>query len=392
MAVAIVMPRLGDFMTEGVVTEWTKTSGQQVSRDEILARIESEKVTYDLEAIGDGIFHPVVKEGDAAPVDGVIAYLLAEGEAPPEEKIETRRAQATAGPVPRRASRPRARSAPGGIIPSTPGARRLARRLKVDLAEVPATGPRGRVTESDVRAYAERGSPADAGPTSLPQPSKTTPLAGMRKVIAERMRSSLANTAQLSYFLEVDVTEAQRLREEFSRKPDRVVTVAHLLIVACAAALKREPALNSLLSEGKILDFDRIDMGVAVALEDGLVVPVLRNVGEMDIVEISNATYALATRAREGKLTSDEMMGGTFTISVLGTVDGFTPILNPGQNAILGAGCSVEKPVVREGEIVVREMMTLSLTADHQVVDGAVAARFLQSLQEALEQPEALFE
>ena len=146
------------------------------------------------------------------------------------------------------------------------------------------------------------------------------------------------------------------------------------------------------MSDGKILDFDRIDMGVAVALEDGLVVPVLRNVGEMDIVEISNATYALATRARERKLAPDEMKGGTFTISVLGTVDGFTPILNPGQNAILGAGRSVEKPVVREGEIVVREMMTLSLTADHQVVDGAVAARFMQSLQEVLEQPEALFE
>ena len=395
MAVAIVMPRLGDFMTEGVVAEWTKAAGERVGRDEILARIESEKVTYDLEAIGDGIFHPVVKEGEAAPVDSVIAYLLAEGEAPPEQQMEAAGTKTAAGPVPRRSSRPRARGAPGGIIPSTPGARRLARRLKVDLAEVPATGPRGRVTESDVRAYAERGSPADSGaggPSPLPQPARTTPLAGMRKVIAERMRSSLANTAQLSYFLEMDVTEAQRLREKFCRKPDTVITVAHLLIVACAATLKREPALNSLLSEGKILDFDRIDIGVAVALEEGLVVPVLRNVGEMHIVEISNATYALATRAREGKLTADEMMGGTFTISVLGTVDGFTPILNPGQNAILGAGRSVEKPVVRDGEIVVREMMTLSLTADHQVVDGAVAARFLQSLQEALEQPAALFE
>lgn len=392
MAIAIVMPRLGDFMTEGVVAEWTKAPGDQVGRDQIVARIESEKVTYDLEAIGEGIFHPVVKEGEAAPVDDVIAYLLAEGEAPPEQKVEAGGPKITA---PRRLSRKKARVAPGGMIPSTPGARRLARRLEVDLAEVPATGPRGRVTESDVQAYAERGSPTDRGavaPSPLPQPAKTTPLAGMRKVIAERMRSSLTNTAQLSYFLEVDITEAQRLREEVCSKLDEVITVAHLLIASCTATLKREPALNSLLSEGKILDFDRIDMGIAVALEDGLVVPVLRNVGEMNIVEISNATYALATQAREGKLTADEMMGGTFTISVLGTVDGFTPILNPGQNAILGAGRSVEKPVVRDREIVVREMMTLSLTADHQVIDGAVAVRFLQSLQGTLEQPEALFD
>ena len=394
MAVAIVMPRLGDFMTEGVVARWAKAAGEAVQQGEVVAEIESEKLNYDLEAAQAGFFHPVVTEGATVDVDGLLGYLLAEGEEPPQPpEATTRPAGSPARAVP--APTPLAARASGEVVPSTPGARRLAASLGVDISLVTPTGPRGRVVDADVRAYAEAQDPAASGPTAppgLPEPSQVVPMKGMRRAIADHMRGSMASTAQLSYFLEVDVTEAQRLRRDRSKEQDQTLTLAHVLVKACAETLKRYPAHNTVLHEGNILYFDEINIGVAVALDEGLIVPVLRNVGSKSIHEISRETHELAEKAREGRLTPDDTLGGTFTISVLGTVDGFTPILSRGQSAILGAGRSAQKAVVRGGEIVVREMMTLSLTADHQVIDGAVAASFLRRLQQMVERPGALFE
>ena len=228
-------------------------------------------------------------------------------------------------------------------------------------------------------------------PPGLPEPSRSEPLRGMRRGIAQHMSDSLKNSAQLSYFLEVDVTEAQRLRREASQGDDANITLAHVLIKACAAALQRVPAMNSVLASGTVHYFDQVNIGVAVALDDGLIVPVLRDVGNMDIREISTATHEMAEKARANSLSPDDVVGGTFTISVLGSVDGFTPILNQPQSGILGVGRSVQKPVVIRGEVVVREMMTLSLTADHQVIDGAVAASFMRRLQATVERPARLF-
>ncbi len=392
MANPIVMPRLGDFMTEGTISKWNKAAGEGVEQGEVIAEIESEKLNYQLEAGGAGVLHRVAGEGDVVPVDGIIGYLLAEGEAPPEAATS---APATAAP------RPGARRAParqsgrrgGSSVPSTPGARRLAASLDVDIAQVTATGPRGRVTEGDVRAFAEsqQASPAKAGPRGLPEPASADALSGMRKSIADHMRSSLSNTAQLSFFMELDVTEAQRLRKDASSSTDVTLSIAHVLTKACAGALKRYPALNSVLSDGQILTFDDVNVGVAVSLREGLVVPVVRAADAKSIEEIARETTDLAERARTGSLGPDEVLGGTFTISVLGSVDGFTPILNAGQSAILGVGKSAEKPVVRDGEIVVREMITVSLTVDHQVVDGAVAAGFMRRLQQLVERPASLF-
>ena len=395
MAVAVVMPRLGDFMTEGVVARWAKAAGEAVQQGEVVAEIESEKLNYDLEAAQAGFFHPVVTEGATVDVDGLLGYLLAEGEEPPQPPEATTRpaAGSPARAVP--APTPLAARASGEVVPSTPGARRLAASLGVDISLVTPTGPRGRVVDADVRAYAEAQDPAASGPTAppgLPEPSQVVPMKGMRRAIADHMRGSMASTAQLSYFLEVDVTEAQRLRRDRSKEQDQTLTLAHVLVKACAETLKRYPAHNTVLHEGNILYFDEINIGVAVALDEGLIVPVLRNVGSKSIHEISRETHELAEKAREGRLTPDDTLGGTFTISVLGTVDGFTPILSRGQSAILGAGRSAQKAVVRGGEIVVREMMTLSLTADHQVIDGAVAASFLRRLQQMVERPGALFE
>ena len=392
MANPIVMPRLGDFMTEGTISKWNKAAGEGVEQGEVIAEIESEKLNYQLEAGGAGILHTVAGEGDVVPVDGIIAYLLAEGEAPPAAETSAPAAAAERAAARRAPAKTAGRRSDSGV-PSTPGARRLAANLEVDIAQVTPTGPRGRVTEGDVRAFAEsqKSAPAAAGPRGLPEPSSSTALSGMRKSIADHMRSSLAGTAQLSFFMELDVTEAQRLRKEASSGTDVNLSIAHVLTKACAGALKRYPPLNSVMSDGQLLTFDDVNIGVAVSLREGLVVPVVRGADDKTVEQIARETTGLADRARDGSLGPDEVLGGTFTISVLGSVDGFTPILNAGQSAILGVGKSADKPVVRDGEIVVREMITVSLTVDHQVVDGAVAAGFMRRLQQLVERPASLF-
>ncbi len=385
------MPRLGDFMREGALAKWAKAPGEPVAQGETVAEIESEKVNYDLEAAQSGILYVVVPEGATVPVDSVIGYLLAEGESPPDTPAPQpapSKAAARRGAAPREA----AARVTGDTVASTPGARRLAARLGVNISQVTPTGPRGRVVEADVRGYHERKESPQTPklPHRLPKPAKTVPLEGVRKRIAERMRYSLTNTAQLTFVLEVDVTEAQRLRRELSKDTHTTIALAHMLIKACAETLRRIPAANAVLADGNIHYFDEVNIGVAVAMKNGLIVPVLRNVEKMDILEISRGTEELAKKARSGKLTPDDVLGGTFSISVLGIVDAFTPILYAGQSAILGVGRSVEKPVVSKGEVVVREMMTFSLTIDHQVLDGAVAASFLRRLRQAIERPAAL--
>ena len=394
MAVPIVMPRLGDFMTEGVVARWAKAAGDTVEQGEVVAEIESEKLNYDLEATQTGLLHPMVSEGATVDVDGLLGYLLSEGEAPPEAPVAAAASPGAASRIapsaPQRAAR-----VSGDAVPSTPGARRLAANLGVDISLITPTGPRGRVVDADVRAYAEQQEGATpsgpAVPPGLPEPSHVVPMSGMRRAIADHMRGSLASTAQLSYFIEVDVTDAQRLRREISRERDETLTLAHVLIKACAETLKRYPAHNTVLHDGKILYFDEINIGVAVALDEGLIVPVVRDVGSKSIAEISKETDGQAAKARSGDLSGNDLAGATFTISVLGTVDGFTPILSSGQSSILGVGRPIQKPVVRSGEIIVREIITLSLTADHQVIDGAVAASFLRRLQQTIERPATLF-
>lgn len=387
MAIPIVMPRLGDFMTEGIVTRFTKTAGDSVTQGEVIAEIETEKVNYDLEATNSGVFHPVVDQGDTVLVDDVMGYLLEEGELPPkvEKTTDKDAANKNITSAPKR-SRETNSNRKGAAVPSTPGARKLAAKLGVDLEKVVPTGPRGRVVEADVKALAEV--PVNSKsqtPQGLPRPISETPLQGMRKSIAANMRNSLADTAQLSYFLEVDVTEAQNLRRE------QGLGMAEFLIKATSEALIRVPTLNSVLVGDSILKFDRVNMAFAVALDDGLVVPVIRESNSKSIQEISKEVKSLSEAAKNSDLGPDDFMGGTFTISILGSVDGFTPILNQAQVGLLGVGRSLQKPVVRDGEVVVREMMTLSLTGDHQVVDGAVAASFFRRLQRLIESPAKLF-
>ncbi|MDA0771127.1 MAG: hypothetical protein BZY79_03890 [SAR202 cluster bacterium Casp-Chloro-G4] len=398
MAIPIVMPRLGDFMTEGLVARWTKSSGEHIDQGEVLAEIESEKLNYELEATSTGILHHAVEEGATVEVDGIMAYLLAEGEAPPQPVAPAAPSSAPAASAPGRTAPARQVEA-GDVVPSTPGARRLATSLGVDISKVTPTGPRGRVVDADVRAYHES-QPAGGAPAAgqapaaipgLPEPTRVVPLQGIRRAIAQNMHDSLAKTAQLTYHLEVDITDAQAMRREASGNSDATINMASVLVKACAESLQRVPALNTLLVNGNVMYYDVINMGVAVALDDGLIVPVIKDVQDKSIEQIATEMQELSDKARAGHLSSSDVVGGTFTISVLGVVDGFTPILNPPQSALLGVGRSVQKPVVKGGEIVVREMMTLSLTADHQVVDGSVAVSFMRRLQQMVERPSQLF-
>ena len=391
MAEKIVMPKLGMVMSEGAISKFLKNKGDAVSQGDVIAQIETEKINYDLEATVAGIFHPVVDIGQSVEVNGLIGYILADGEDVPIEE----QTAGSFGLKPRLIGKNKvqgAKSAAGEkAIRSTPGARRLANKLNINLAQVEPTGPGGRITEADVQAASSSGgNQRDSAPAGFNNADRVEELTGMRKSIASHMKNSLSSTAQLSFFLELDVTDVQQERKSFSKENSTSITMAHILIKACVESLKRHPEFNTVLSEGKIGHYRDINIGFAVAIKGGLIVPVINNAGGKNISEIIRDSDLLAEKAREGKLTPEEVGGGTFTISVLGSVDGFTPILNAGQSAILGVGRSVEKPIVKKGDIVIREMMTLSLTVDHQVIDGAAAASFLRRLQQILARPQSL--
>ncbi len=377
-------------MSEGAISKFLKNKGDAVSQGDVIAQIETEKINYDLEATVAGVFHPVVDIGQLVEVNGLIGYILAEGEDVPPEEQST----GSSGLKSRLIGKNKVQESKsdGGerAVKSTPGARRLANKLSIDLAQAEPTGPGGRITEADVQRASSGGNESDSGAAGLNKADRIEELTGMRKSIASHMKNSLSSTAQLSFFLELDVTDVQQERKSFSKENDTAITMAHILIKACIESLKRHPEFNTVLSEGKIGHYNDINIGFAVAIKGGLIVPVINNAGNKNISEIIRDSDLLAEKAREGKLTPEEVGGGTFTISVLGSVDGFTPILNAGQSAILGVGRSVEKPIVKKGDIVIREMMTLSLTVDHQVIDGAAAASFLRRLQQILARPQSL--
>ena len=383
MPIPIVMPKLGMVMSEGIINSWKKNSGEPVTSGEIIAEIETEKLNYELEATDSGILHVVHDAGASVEVNGVIGYILAENESVPEPEIQpsiteankvVNSLQESEQPSPTGKNNQKS-----DVIPSTPGARKLAKNLNVDISLIEGTGPRGRITESDVKSF------ADEHPLNQ---TKGTPLAGIRKSIATHMKSSLSNTAQLSLFIEIDVTNAQFFRKNLSKENNIKIGLNHIFIKASSLAVKSAPKINSTFINGLLTKYENVNIGIAVALKDGLIVPVLQNVDKQTISEISNSTDKLVKKARNGKLSSAEISGGTFTISVLGVVDGFTPILNAGQSAILGIGRSIEKPVVIKGEIVIREMLVASLTVDHQIVDGADAALFIRRLKQAIESPD----
>jgi len=298
---------------------------------------------------------------------------------------------------------------PAASKPASPAAKRLARELGVDLSSVAGSGPEGRIIEADVRAAAERvraAGPAAAfpggaaaGPASTvgapvgpPATGRSEPLTPMRRTIADKLRAGLAATAQLTITAEADLTALGEALAELSETTGTHISYTEAIVRAAALALRDHPRLTARLSGSSLAYPDRIDIGVAVALDDGLIVPVVRDVDHQDLATLRAEIGALAERARSGALAPAETEGGCFSVTNLGRyrVDAFTPLLNPPQTAILGVGRARPRPAVVDGAIVVRNLVVLSLTFDHQVVDGAPAAAFLDTLIDLLERPERL--
>lgn len=432
MAVNITMPKWGLTMKQGKITKWFKNEGDPVQQGEELFEVETEKITNKVEAAASGIlFQIVVPEGTTVPVGTIVAIVAEPGEQP--ERIEGLQM----GEVVEAASSPAGRPAAGRpqepaekkFVLASPAARRLAKELGVDLTLVPGTGPRGRITEADVSRYHEEGPPppritplakemasqagldlstvvgtGEGGKITKEdveraleeevKPVQSIPFTGMRKSIAENMHASLQNTAQLTIFTEVDVTEMagflDLVREEFKDQEKVRVSYNDIIVMITSRVLKRFPAMNSTLVGEEILLHDAVNMGIAVALPDGLIVPVLRDAHKKGLLQIAREVRELARKARDGTLSVDEVTGGTFTITNLSMfeVDGFTPILRPPETGILGVGRVKEKPAVCDGEISIRSMTFVSLTFDHRVVDGAPAAEFLQTLARYLQHPQ----
>ena len=402
MAVEVVMPKFGLTMVEGTIQQWFKAAGEAIKAGEPLFEVETEKVLYQVEAPVAGTVAKLLYPLEAVVPVGLPIAVIAEagenvaevaaryGDGAPAAKAAVAPAPAAASPAPAAASASGRREG----APVTPAARKLAEEHKIDLARLVGTGPGGRVTREDVQKVIDAGGQAQAPvPVSVPSPAPATapapaaqilPLRGMRKVIAERMHKSLQGSAQLTITTEVDVTELVDRRQAVQREFN--ATYTDFIIQACAHALKQHPRMNAGLDGDAIHLQDHISVGVAVALDEGLIVPVIPHTDKKSLKEIAQEARSLAEKARAGKLALEEVSGGTFTVSNLGMygVDGFTPILNTPQTGILGVGRIIEKPAIYHGEIAKRAMLVLSLTFDHRVIDGAPAGAFLQTVADLL--------
>lgn len=397
MAAEIYLVKVGMTMHEGTVDEWYVGDGERVVSGALLYRLETEKVNLDVDAETSGTVKHLVAAGTTLQPGDVVGYIFADGEAIPDvlPTPQPKRDLPVAEPAPKQPpSAPQPKR--GQRVAASPAARKLAAEKNVDIATVAGTGPRGRITREDVEkaaAAAPRELAATSGEGAATQTGATsTPLRGMRKTIAERMFASLRQSAQLTMDMEVAMDEAMKLRRDLIAEWDGDgirVTYTDLVLMAAAKALKSHRRMNAALADNAIVQFDGIHIGVAVALDDGLIVPVIHNAGALDLKQIARASADLAERARDGALGVDDVEGGTFTVTSLGMfgVDGFTPILNPPQAGILGVG-RIYDGVAWDGDIPTRAArMRLSLTWDHRVLDGAPAAQFLAAVRDYLEAP-----
>lgn len=402
MPTQVVLPKLDRLMTEGVVQRWLKREGEDVKKGEAMAVIETEKVTVELEAPESGIFFPRAGEGETIKVGSVIAYILGPGEKAPEPLAKAspvKLAEVQAPDIPK----PEVPTERKEKVLATPAAKRLSKELGVELSEVKGTGPEESILAEDVTTYAEKVKGAAALPSLEVGPEKgveegeeTIPLTGWRKVMAERMAESTRILAQITTVAEVDATELVNLRERL--KPLEVeiqakMTYTSLMIKAVGTCLKEFPIMNSSIVGGKIVLHKEINVGLAVAREEGgLVVPVIRNVDKKDLITIARELEEVSRKARENRLTLDDVTGGTFTVTNPGMMGVIldTPIISLPQSGILGIGAIVKRPWVVNDEITIRHIMYLSLTYDHRTIDGAPAIRFLQRVRQLMESPHTL--
>ncbi|MCH7593910.1 MAG: 2-oxo acid dehydrogenase subunit E2 [Chloroflexi bacterium] len=413
MITEVVMPTMGADMTEGTVVKWLKSEGDEVARGDIIAEIETDKTVVEMEAYGSGLLRKIViDEGVMVPVGDVIAYLGDADDAIPETAgaaADATPAVATAVETPVATAPVAVAAAPSGSgrIKASPVARKIAIERGIDLATVTGTGPGGRITRADVEGLSATPAPASTAVApaalSLASAPEVTlsgddiPLSAMRQAIARVTVRSKTENPHYYVDLSIDMTQAMLLRqglnEEIGEAGPRV-SVNDMIIRACVKAIIKYPKLNTTFAGDHLVSHPDINIGIAIALETGLIVPAILRTQNMSLLQIAAATKDLANRVRGdgGALTQEQNTAGTFSISNMGMlgVDNFQAIIVPPQSAILAVGAVAPQAVVRDGEIVVRQVMKASLSADHRVTDGAEGGTFLGEIRRVLENPVSL--
>lgn len=398
------MPQMGFDMTQGTLVRWLKQEGDLVARGEAIAEIETDKAVVELEAFASGVLRRIlVKEGTVVPVGQVIGIIAAPdeelvgeivaGPPPPRAKeaprpVEAAKAEAPEAPTPPVAGEP---------IKASPVARRIAQEQGIDLRRVTGSGPGGRIVEKDVLSFTpQRQAAPPAPPTERPPaaPAAAQAMSAIRQAIARRMSQSKREIPHFYVTAEIDMTDALKLRQGLNEalEGETRVSINDLIVKAAAKALAKFPQINALFIDGGVQVQEQINIGIAIALEEGLIAPAILDCGSKSLVDIAKAAKDLVDRAKAGVLRPQEYMGGTFTVSNLGMydVDSFTAIINPPQVAILAVGSVRERPVVRNGAVVIAQTMNATVSADHRATDGAGAAQFLSQVKHLLENPVSL--
>ncbi|EKN01195.1 MULTISPECIES: pyruvate dehydrogenase complex dihydrolipoamide acetyltransferase [unclassified Acidocella] len=421
MAINILMPALSPTMTEGKLAKWAKKEGDEIKSGDVIAEIETDKATMEVEAVDEGFLGKIlVPEGtEGVAVNAVIGLITAskdekvdgpapaaapKAEAPKEEaKAEAPKAAPAAAPA----------ASHGERIFVSPLAKRIAKQSGIDLATIKGSGPNGRIVKADLDGKSATAPKAEAAPAAAPAaaapkpaapapvitaPHKKIPNSTMRKVIAKRLTESKQTVPHFYLTVDIELDKLLALRGELNGKSPKdgpgafKLSVNDLVIKACGVALARHPAVNASWTDEAIIQYDNVDISVAVAVPDGLITPIVKNADKLGLAGISNAMKDLAGRAKAGKLKPEEFQGGGFSISNLGMygIKDFCAIVNPPQAAILAVGAGEKRAVVKGDEIRIATVMSVTLSTDHRVVDGALGAEFLQTLKGLIEEPLSL--
>lgn len=416
MPIQIDMPKLSDTMTEGTLISWNVSVGDEIEIGDVIAEIETDKASMEMEAFDEGVLTEILVEaGQKVPVGTTLATLAEDGEDAstpasvissdtPEVKVTAVDAATTSAPV-SAASVP-ATSADGSRLKVSPLAKKIAAEKNVDLTSIVGSGPGGRIVAADVEgakgssvgvapvknAVSPAVTPAAINPVVSGE-DKVIPLGGMRKIIAERLLTSKQTIPHFYLHVEVDAAPLMALRKQVNAQAEQThgnkFTFNDFVVKAMINACEKVPAVNASFNGDSIVQFSNVGVSVAIAVEDGLVTPVVKNAQDKSMLEISQEIKGMAVRARDKKLAPNEFDGGTITISNLGAwgIDSFDAIVNPPQAAIVSVGGIIEKPVVKNGEVVPGVRMNIGLSCDHRVVDGAVAATYLNEVKNLLEKP-----
>jgi pyruvate dehydrogenase E2 component (dihydrolipoamide acetyltransferase) len=389
MATNVIMPALGVAQQTGTLLKWLKAEGESVSKGEPLMEVETDKATVEIEAAASGILtHVTAKPGDEVPVGNKIAVILAPGEVATPAAVQgllpqgKGRGEGSTAATHAMRAEPTAQPSPtGGRILASPAAKRLAHEKGISLHTLHGSGPEGSVLAEDVLRAAKENVAQPATPDLVP-------LSPMRRVVGQRMTQSKQSAPHFYLGMDIDMTMVVKVRTELKERDDKSIpSINDFILLACARALKDFPSVNSTFTEQGIKVHADINIGMAVALEEGLVVPVIRNADRLTLTQLAQKSRELADKAQTKKLFPLDYEGGTFTVSNLGIlgVDNFIAIINPPQCAILAVGRVAPRVVADEVGMMIRPMMTATLSADHRVVDGAGAARFLQAVKRQLE-------